>query len=95
VQTGDFDAEVFVGGGGSKIHFANKEVLRITKEMYKWETVIAAICLAPVILANAGIFVQKIGCLLRPICDKLTRMANHLVLAHSLHIKTSHTYYYV
>jgi protease I len=62
VQTGDYDAVVFVGGGGSKIHFANEEVLRITKEMVKRKTVVAAICLAPVILANAGIFVQKIGC---------------------------------
>lgn len=27
--------------------------------------------------------------------DKLTRMANHLDLAHALHIETSYTYYYV
>lgn len=59
VQTGDFDAVIFVGGGGSKVYFANDEVLRIAKEMYKKKTVVAAICLAPVILANAGILIGK------------------------------------
>ena len=59
VKTGDYDAVVFVGGGGSKIYFANEEVLRIAKEMYKKKTVVAAICLAPVILANAGILKGK------------------------------------
>ena len=59
VQTGDYDAVVFVGGGGSKIYFANEDVLRVAKEMYKRETVVAAICLAPVILANAGVLKGK------------------------------------
>lgn len=59
VQTGDYDAVIFVGGGGSKVYFANDEVLRIAKEMYKKKTVVAAICLAPVILANAGILIGK------------------------------------
>jgi len=59
VKTGDYDAVVFVGGGGSKVYFANEEVLLIAKEMYKRKTVVAAICLAPVILANAGVLKGK------------------------------------
>lgn len=59
VQASDYDAVVFVGGGGSKIYYANQEALRIAKEMYKKKTVVAAICLAPVILANAGILKGK------------------------------------
>jgi protease I len=59
VRTEDYDAVVFVGGGGSKIYFANEEALRIAKEMYKRKTVVAAICLAPVILANAGVLKGK------------------------------------
>jgi len=59
VQTEDYHAVVFVGGGGSKIYFANEEALRIAKEMYRHKTVVAAICLAPVILANAGILKGK------------------------------------
>jgi protease I len=59
VQAEDYDAVVFVGGGGSKMYFANEEALRIAKEMYKRKTVVAAICLAPVILANAGVLKGK------------------------------------
>jgi protease I len=59
VQTDDYDAVVFVGGGGSKIYFDNTEVIRIAKEMYKRKTVVAAICLAPVILENAGVLKGK------------------------------------
>jgi protease I len=59
VQVSNYDAVVFVGGGGSKIYFANEEALHIAKEMYKKKAVVAAICLAPVILANAGILKGK------------------------------------
>lgn len=59
VDTGDYDAVVFVGGGGSKLYYANEDALRIAKEMSKKRKVIAAICLAPVILANAGVLKGK------------------------------------
>lgn len=59
IQTADYDGVVFVGGGGCRVYFANEEVLRIAKEMYRKKTVVAAICLAPVILANAGILKGK------------------------------------
>jgi protease I len=55
VQTGNYDAVVFVGGGGSRMYFDNEEALRIAKEMFKQKKALAAICLAPVILANAGV----------------------------------------
>jgi len=55
VKTGSYDAVVFVGGGGSKLYFSNEEALRIAKEMSEKRKIIAAICLAPVILANAGV----------------------------------------
>jgi len=59
VQTEDFDAVVFVGGGGSKMYFANNECFRIAIEMFLDGKTVAAICLAPVILANAGILKGK------------------------------------
>ena len=55
VRSADFDAAVFVGGGGSKLYFGNHEALRIAKEVNDQGKVLAAICLAPVILANAGV----------------------------------------
>ncbi len=59
VEAKHFDAVVFVGGGGSKMLFANSEALHIAREMYEMGKVTAAICLAPVILANAGILKGK------------------------------------
>lgn len=55
----DFDALVFVGGGGSKIYYQHADALRLAREMDQKQGVVAAICLAPVILANAGILQGK------------------------------------
>jgi protease I len=59
VNTKKYDAVVFVGGGGSKILFNNVDALRIAKEMNNDKKVVSAICLAPVILANAGVLKGK------------------------------------
>ena len=59
VHTSDYDAVVFVGGGGSKLLFHNEHALRIAREMNERQAVVAAICLAPVILANAGVLRGK------------------------------------
>jgi protease I len=59
VKTKDYDAVVFVGGGGSKVYFNHPEALRIAKEMFEKGRVVSAICLAPVILANAGVLDGK------------------------------------
>ena len=55
IYPNDFDAVVFVGGGGSKLLFENEQALSIAKQMHAQNKVVAAICLAPVILANAGV----------------------------------------
>lgn len=54
-----YEAVVFVGGGGSKIYFTNRDALRIAQEMSEQGKVVAAICVAPVILANAGLLKGK------------------------------------
>lgn len=59
VKTEDYMAVVFVGGGGSKLLFNNQTAIRIAKKMNDENKVISAICLAPVILANAGILMNK------------------------------------
>lgn len=59
VDTKIFDAVVFIGGGGSKLLFSNVEAQEIARTMFKENKVVAAICLAPVILANAGILNGK------------------------------------
>ena len=59
VRAAGFDAVVFVGGGGAKLLFANEDALRLARNMVAAGKVAAAICLAPVILANAGVLAGK------------------------------------
>lgn len=54
-KAGDYDAIVFVGGGGSRVLFANEDAQRLARDGQALGRVIGAICLAPVILANAGV----------------------------------------
>jgi protease I len=59
ITESDFKAIIFIGGGGSKLLFKNESALRIAKEANSQAKVIGAICLAPVILANAGVLINK------------------------------------
>ncbi len=57
VHAKDFDAVVFVGGGGvieHKLH-ENNDVLRIAKEFNVADKVLCAICIAPRILLRANV----------------------------------------
>ncbi|MBL8955096.1 MAG: DJ-1/PfpI family protein [Myxococcaceae bacterium] len=51
----DFDAVVFVGGGGARVFFDDRRALRLAREAHDAGKVVGAICIAPVILANAGV----------------------------------------
>ncbi|MCX7956444.1 MAG: DJ-1/PfpI family protein [Endomicrobia bacterium] len=55
----NYDALVFVGGVGAKIYFEDKKVHQIVKDAYKKGKVVAAICIAPVILAKSSILESK------------------------------------
>ena len=59
VNTKDFDAIIFVGGGGSRVFFNDPNALNIANEFNKEEKIVAAICVAPVILANADLLKGK------------------------------------
>jgi protease I len=59
IDTATYDSVIFVGGGGSKLLFNNENAVKIAKEMNTKGKIVAAICLAPVILANAGILKDK------------------------------------
>jgi len=54
-----YDAVIFVGGSGSTIYFNNQVALEIAKNSYEKGKVIGAICIAPSILANAGVLKGK------------------------------------
>lgn len=51
----DYDAIIFVGGSGAKEYFNNGVALDIAREATDKGKVLAAICIAPVVLANAGV----------------------------------------
>ncbi|MCX6759863.1 MAG: DJ-1/PfpI family protein [Candidatus Nealsonbacteria bacterium] len=55
----DFDAVIFIGGPGAVKYFDDKEWHKIVKEAVENKKVLAAICIAPVILARAGVLRGK------------------------------------
>lgn len=59
VNAKDFDAIIFVGGSGTSVYFNNQQALNLAKEFNKSGKIVAAICIAPSILANAGILDDK------------------------------------
>jgi len=59
VDAEGFDAVVFVGGGGAQVYFNDSRAQQIAVSAYEKGKIVAAICLAPVILANAGILQGK------------------------------------
>ena len=59
VSLDDYDAVVFVGGPGASIYFDDKRALSISSEALGKGKKICAICIAPTILANAGVLKGK------------------------------------
>ncbi|MFN3550600.1 MAG: DJ-1/PfpI family protein [Endomicrobiia bacterium] len=59
VKVENYDAIIFVGGFGSTEYFENKLAHKIAQDAVKQNKVLAAICIAPVILAKAGVLKGK------------------------------------
>jgi protease I len=57
--TDNYDAIIFVGGIGAKVYFNNEKALSLINEFYENGKIVAAICIAPVILGYAGILADK------------------------------------
>ena len=55
----DLDALVFIGGGGSEQYFEDPLAHSLANSMVQQDKVLGAICIAPVILANAKVLVGK------------------------------------
>lgn len=58
-QAGDYDAVIFVGGAGAKDMSENEDALLAAKDAAAAEKVLAAICIAPTVLARAGVLFGK------------------------------------
>lgn len=59
IKTSDYRAIIFIGGGGSREYFNDPNIHNVAKEANKNGILIGAICIAPVILANAGLLKGK------------------------------------
>jgi|APLak6261675434_1056106.scaffolds.fasta_scaffold00543_8 protease I len=59
VRCDDYDAVVFVGGNGAQVYFEDPDARRIAVEFDRKDKVIGAICVAPTILANAGVLMGR------------------------------------
>jgi len=59
VKVEDYDAIIFIGGPGAEQYFSDAQALKIAKAAFAQGKIVAAICVAPIILANAGILQGK------------------------------------
>lgn len=59
VNVSSYKAIVFIGGPGASTYFNDTTALSIAKKSYEQGKIVAAICIAPVILANAGLLEGK------------------------------------
>ena len=61
INVRNFDAVVFIGGNGTKEYFDSEDAHKIVQETVNTNRILAAICIAPVILARAGVLKGKIA----------------------------------
>ena len=59
IEAADFDAVIFVGGGGASQYFHDATAHRLARDTVAKGKLLAAICIAPVILANAELLKGK------------------------------------
>ncbi len=59
LDVSDYNAVLFIGGPGAHKLIENEQCRRIAREALKEEIVLGAICIAPAILARAGVLKRK------------------------------------
>lgn len=59
VNTDNLDALIFIGGSGAKQYFDDKLAQKLASEAMQKGKIYGAICIAPAILANAGLLKGK------------------------------------
>lgn len=59
LTVGDYAAIVFIGGSGASQYWGNNRVQQIVRQAAAEDKILGAICIAPVILARAGVLKGK------------------------------------
>jgi len=70
INVADFDAIVFIGGQGAAKHIDDSQFHRVAQEAIKQNKILAAICIAPAILAKAGVLRGKKATVWSSVFDK-------------------------
>ncbi|MEA1937192.1 MAG: DJ-1/PfpI family protein [Patescibacteria group bacterium] len=70
VAVRNFNAVVFIGGEGTKEYFENETAHKIVQDTVNANKILAAICIAPVILAKAGVLKGKTATVWSSIANK-------------------------
>lgn len=70
LKTANFDAVVFIGGPGALQYLDNQESYKIAQETISRGKLLAAICIAPAILAKAGVLEGKKATVWTSVMDK-------------------------
>lgn len=68
----NYDAVVFIGGPGATVYYNDTKAINLAKSFYREAKVVSAICLAPVILANAGLLTGREATVFTSEASKLT-----------------------
>ena len=55
----DYDAIAFIGGPGAPVYFDDPKAHELARKFYDQGKIVSAICIAPVILAKAGLLRNK------------------------------------
>jgi protease I len=74
VRSDDYDAVVFIGGSGASEYWNDPTAHKLARDASEKAKVVAAICIAPVTLANAGILNGKKATVWSSEAGKLRKM---------------------
>jgi len=58
-KASDYEAVIFIGGSGAAVYFDDQDALALARAAFEEGKVVGAICVAPSILANAGLLSGK------------------------------------
>lgn len=59
IRVEDYDAVLFIGGSGAQEYIGDENCYRVARETVKAGKILGAICIAPAILAKAGVLEGK------------------------------------
>lgn len=83
ISIDDWDVIILIGGSGTTKHFEDKNLHKLLNDAHEKKKWIAAICLSPMILAQAGILIGKQATCFPSIAENLKEMgvkvSNHKV----------------